>query len=100
MTEVAVNADEKRLLTRDTTENEMRYIATRAEEAAAAAAASEFGFTLEEAEAAEAASLADRDELVGEVVGEGGPEAESSEPAERASGQPSSSNLPQAEPSV
>ena len=49
LTEVAVNADEQRLLTRDTTDDEMRYIATRAEEAAAAAAAGEFGYTLEEA---------------------------------------------------
>ena len=35
----------------------MQHIATRLEEAAAAAAAGEFGFTVEEAEAAEAASL-------------------------------------------
>ena len=44
--EVAVNADQKKLLTRDTTEQEMERIATRAEEAAAAAAAGEFGFTV------------------------------------------------------
>ena len=62
----------------------MQRIATRLEEAAAAAAAGEFGFTVEEAEAAEAASLAEREELAGE--GEFvGPEAESSEPAEGAS---------------
>ena len=78
----------------------MRRIATRTEEAAAAAAAGEFGFTLEEAEAAEAASLADREDLGGEVVGEGEPEAEASEPAGGASGQPSSSNLPQTGASV
>ena len=48
----------------------MRRIATRLEEAAAAAAAGVFGFTVEEAEAAEAASLAEREEFTGEVMGE------------------------------
>ena len=41
-------------------------IATRLEEAAAAAAAGEFGFTVEEAEAVEAASLVEREEFAGE----------------------------------
>ena len=59
--EVAVNADDKKLLTRDTTDQEMERIATRAEEAVAAAAAGEFGFTVEEADAASAMSLAERE---------------------------------------
>ena len=79
--ETPICSDEKNGLTRDTTDKEMAYIATRPEEAAAAAAAGEFGFTPEEADAAKAASLAER----GEFVGEGEPagqDAESSEPAE------------------
>ena len=40
----------------------MQRIATRLEEAAAAAATGEFGFTVEEAEAAEAASLVEQEE--------------------------------------
>ena len=84
MAEVVVRSDEQKSLTRDTINAEMQRIATRLEEAAAAAAAGEFGFTVEEAEAAEAASLAEREGLAGE--GElAGPEAESSEPAEGAS---------------
>ena len=59
MVEVPVRSDEQKSLTRDTTDAEMQRIATRLEEAAAAAAAGEFGFTVEEAEAAEAASLAE-----------------------------------------
>ena len=66
LVEVPVRPDEQKSLTRDTTDAEMQRIATRLEEAAAAAAAGEFGFTVEEAEAAEAASLAKREELVGE----------------------------------
>ena len=54
LSEVAVNPDEQKLLTRDTTAEELAYIASRAEEAAAAAAAGEFGFTLAEADAAAA----------------------------------------------
>ncbi len=83
----------------------MQRIATRLEEAAAAAAAGEFGFTAEEAEAAEAASLVEREEFAGEeeLVR---PEAESSEPAEGASdslkigssSSPPSASSPQAEP--
>ena len=83
----------------------MQRIATRLEEVAAAVAAGEFGFTVEEAEAAEAASLVEREELAGEeeLVG---PEAESSEPAEGASdslkigssSSPRSASSPQAEP--
>ena len=59
----------------------MQRIATRLEEVAAAVAAGEFGFAMEEAEAAEAASLAEREEFVGEedLVG---PEAKPSEPGE------------------
>src|SRR4051812_25136450 len=64
--EVPVNADEKRGLTRDTTPDELAYIASRMEEAAAAAAAGEFGFTAAEADAAEVASLAKQAELVDE----------------------------------
>ena len=84
LVEVPVRSDKQKSLTRDTTDAEMQRIATRREDAAAAAAAGEFGFTVEEAEAAEAASLAEREELAGEgeLVG---PEAESSEPAEGAS---------------
>ncbi|XBH82554.1 hypothetical protein VPH35_071183 [Triticum aestivum] len=108
LVEVPVRADEQRSLTHDTTEEELQCIATRLEEATAAAAAGEFGFTVEEAEAAEAAeaaSLAEREELAGE--GElAGPEAESSEPAEdtggsleiNSSSSPPSDNLLQAEP--
>ena len=47
-----IRADEQRSLTRDTTEAELQHIATRAEEAAAAAAAGEFGFTEAAAKAA------------------------------------------------
>jgi len=78
--EVPVHADEQKSLTRDTTDEELQRIATRAEEVVAAAAAGMFGFTVEEAEAAEAANLAERAEFIGEE-----------EP------QPSDS-LPQAEP--
>ena len=79
--EVPIRADEQKSLTRDTTDAELQRIATRTEEAAAAAAAGEFGFTVEEAEATEAASLAEREEFAGEgeLVG---PEDESSEPGE------------------
>ena len=66
LVEVPVRSDEKNSLTRDTTDAEMTRIATRLEEAAAAAAAGEFGFTMEEAEAAEAARRAEREEPVGE----------------------------------
>ena len=48
LVEVPVCADEQKSLTRDTTDDEMQRIATRLEEAAAAAAAGEFGFTVEE----------------------------------------------------
>ena len=105
LVEVPVRSDEQKSLTRDTTDAEMQRIATRLEEAAAAAAAGEFGFTVEEAEAAEAASLAEQEELAGEgeLVG---PEAESSETAEGASdslmigssSSPPSASSPQAEP--
>ena len=92
LVEVAIRSDEQKSLTRDTTDAEMQRSATSLEEAAAAAAAGEFGFTVEEAEAAEAASLAEREELVG-------PEAESSEPGkgELVGPEPSDSS-PQAEP--
>ena len=66
LVEVPVRADEQKSLTRDTTDDEMQRIATRLEEAAAAAAAGVFGFTVEEAEAAEAASLAEREEFISE----------------------------------
>ena len=66
LVEVPVRADEQKSLTRDTTDADMQRIATRLEEAAAAAAAGVFGFTVEEAEAAEAASLAEREEFAGE----------------------------------
>ena len=105
LVEVPVRSDEQKSLTRDTTDAEMQRIATRLEEAPAAAAAGEFGFTVEEAEAAEAASLVEREEFAGEeeLVG---PEAESSEPAEGASdslkigssSSPPSASSPQAEP--
>ena len=105
LVEVPIRSDEKDSLTRDTTDAEFALIATRLEEAAAAAAAGEFRFTVEEAEAAEAASLAEREELVGEeeLVR---PESESSEPAEGAgdplqigsSSSPPSASSPQAEP--
>ena len=77
LVEVPVRSDEQKSLTRDTTDAEMQRIATRLEEAAAAATAGEFGFTVEEAEAAEEASLAEREEFAGEgeLVG---PEDESS----------------------
>ena len=98
LVEVTVRSDEQKSLTHDTTDNEMQRIATRLEEAVAAATAGVFGFTVEEAEAAEAASLAEREELVGEeeLVG---PEAESSEPGEgELVGLEPSGSLSQAEP--
>ena len=98
LVEVPVRSDEKSSLTHDTTDAEMTRIATRLEEAAAAVAAGEFGFTVEETEAAEATSLAEREELAGEeeLVG---PEAESSEPGEgELVGPEPSDSLPQAEP--
>src|SRR3954467_13026289 len=64
--EVPVDADEKKGLTRDTTDDELKRIASRMEEVAAAAAGAEFGSAVEEAEAAEAASLADREDLADE----------------------------------
>ena len=71
----------------------------------AGAAVGVFGFTVEEAEAAEAASLAEREEFSGEEEF-AGPENEPSEPAEGAgdplqigsSSSPPSASLPQAEP--
>ena len=91
--EVAVNADEKKLLTRDTTDREMERIATRAEEAAAAAAAGEFGVMVEEADAASSMSLAEREwpEDEEELAT---PDTELSEPAEGTSGPPSPGSLP------
>src|SRR4051812_26506219 len=104
LVEVPVDADEQRGLTRDTTDDELKRIATRLEEAAAAAAAGEFGFTVEEAEAAEAASLAEREELAGEErsaghdVGPSGPAEDTSGSLEIGSSSSSSSgSLPQAE---
>ena len=111
LVEVPICSDEKDSLTRDTTDAEMTRIATRLEEAAAAAAAGEFGFTMEEEDAAEAASRAERGEPAGEkeLVGQkglAGHGVESSEPAEDASGSleinssssSSSGSSPQAEP--
>ena len=84
---------------------EMALIATRLEEAAAAAAAGEFGFTVEEADAAEAASRAEQGEPAGkkELAGR---DAELSEPAKDTSGSldinssssSTSGSSPQAEP--
>ena len=81
LVEVPVRADEQKSLTRDTTDEELQRIATRAEEDEAAAAASAFGFTMEEAEAAEAANLAERAEFIGEEE-TAGSEAEPSEAGE------------------
>ena len=92
LVEVPVRADEQKSLTCDTTDDEMQRIATRLEEVAAVVAAGEFGFTMEEAEAA---SLAEREEFAGEED-LAGPEAEPSEPGEEEP-EPSDS-LPQAEP--
>ena len=97
LVEVVVNADEKKLLTRDTTEQEMERIATRAEEAAAAAAAGEFGFTVEEADAALAMSIAEREQPEEEEE-LAAPDAESNEPAEGTSGPPPPGSLPGAGP--
>src|SRR4051812_21493342 len=66
LVEVPIRPDEQEGLIRATTDEEVQRIATRLEEAAAAAAAGEFGFTVEEVEAAEAASLAEREGLAGE----------------------------------
>ena len=79
LVEVPVRSNEKNSLTRDTTDAEMTRIATRLEEAAAAAAAGEFGFTVEEADAAEAASRTEREGLAGEGK-LAGRDVESSEP--------------------
>lgn len=71
-------------LIRDTTDQELAYIASRVEEARLAAEAGEFGFTMEEAEEAQRENLAGQDELAeqGELAGEanssaaGGPSTE------------------------
>ena len=97
LVEVAVNCDEKKLLTRDTIEQEMERIATRVEEAAAAAAAGEFGFTMEEADAALAMSLAEREQPEEEEE-LAAPDAESNEPAEGTGGPPPPGSLPGAGP--
>ena len=95
--EVPVHADEQKSLTRDTTDEELQRIATRAEEVAAAAAAGAFGFTVEEAEAAEAANLAERAEFIGEEE----PAGSEAEPSEAGEEEPEpSENLPQAEPTA
>ena len=78
--ERAINEDEKKGLTRNTSDAELAYIASRAEEAKAAAEAGEFGFTVEEAEAVQAANLAAEDELAEEE------ESAEEEPAEEPSG--------------
>src|SRR4051812_32518686 len=87
LVEVPVNPDEKKGLTRDTTPDELAYIASRMEEAAAAVAAGAFGFTAAEADAAEVASLAERAEFVGEEE-PAGRNIESGEPAEDTGGLP------------
>ena len=98
LVEVPVRADEQKSLTRDTTDAELQRIATRAEEAAAAVAAGEFGFTEAEAETTEVASLVEREEFAGEEE-IAGPEAEPSEPGEEELvGPEPSDNLPQVEP--
>src|SRR4051812_25112448 len=95
LVEVPIRPDEQKGLTRDTTEDEMKRIATRLEEAAAAAAAGEFGFTVVEADAAKAASLTERTELAGEEE-PAGHDAESGEPVGDTSGLPEigSSSVP------
>src|SRR4051812_26373727 len=80
LVELPIRSDEQKGLIRSTTDEEVKRIATRLEEATAAAAAGEFGFTAEEAEAAEAASLAEREGLGGEEE-PAGHDVESSEPA-------------------
>ena len=105
LVEVPICPDKKDSLTRDTIDAEMTRIANRLEEAAAAAAAGEFGFTVEEADAAEVASHAERREPAGEkeLAGHG---VGSSEPAKDTSGSleinssssSSSGSSPQAEP--
>src|SRR3954465_7241596 len=105
LVERPVDADEQEGLTRDTTDVELARIASRMEEAAAAAAAGEFGFTLAEADAAEAESLADRAEFDGEeeLAGHGAGADESTEgtsglpEADASSSRPSGSSS-QAEP--
>src|SRR4051812_13510238 len=105
LVEMPIRSDKQKGLTRATTDEEVKRIATRLEEAAAASAAGEFGFTMEEAEAAEAASLAEREGLAGEEE-PAGHDVESGEPAEDTSGSleidssssSSSGSLPQAEP--
>ena len=93
--EVPVRADKQKSLTRDTTDEELQRIATRAEEVAAAAAAGVFGFTVEEAEAAEAANLAEHAEFIGEEE----PAGSEAEPSEAGEEEPEpSESLPQAEP--
>src|SRR4051812_18477965 len=105
LVEVPIRSDEQKGLTRDTTDEEIKRIATRLEEAAAAAAAGEFGFTVQEAEAAKAASLAEREDLAGEEepaghdAGPSGPAEDTSDSLEIGSSSSSSSgSLPQAEP--
>src|SRR3954469_11046169 len=86
LVEVPVDPNEKDGLTRDTTPEELAYIASRVEEAAAAAAAGESGYTEAEADAAEAASLADQTEFVGEE--EPAEHGGAGEPAQDTSGLP------------
>jgi hypothetical protein len=103
LVERPINKDEKKGLTRDTTDAELARIATRAEEARAAAEAGEFGFTVEEAEAARAASLAVEGELAegGELAGQDESAGPSEPPEETHSsstdGSSSEEDLPQAE---
>src|SRR6187401_1665257 len=58
------NAEERKGLTQETTARDVAYIASRMEEAAAAAAAGEFGYTVDEAEAADAVSQAEEEEIL------------------------------------
>ena len=63
LVEVPKNTEENKGLTRATTERDIAYIASRMEEAAAAAAAGDFGFTVDEADAADASCQAEAAEI-------------------------------------
>ena len=91
LVEQPVNPEEKKGLTHETTDRDVAYIASRMEEATAAEAAGEFGYSVEEAEAADAVSRAKEEEILkllkpaGEPAGRSeatGQGTESSEPAE------------------
>ena len=93
-----VDKEEQKGLTRATTDAEMARIATRLEEAKAAAEAGEFGFTVEEADTAQAASSAGENEPAEEGELAGQEDAGPSEPVEETGTSSSSSSSSEEDP--